>query len=93
VDIWSDDDLDRLEQRVDYVLHTEDDGRTLIVSPQAIKDLITAFRHLRTENGAGAEARSTVNGTPTEAPPTATGRAAEEARSVSRSAGAGRPRA
>lgn len=91
MDIWSDEDLDRLEQRVDYVLHTEDDGRTLIVSPEAIKDLITAFRHLRAENGAGAEPRATVNGTSTEAPPT--GRAAVEARSISRSAGAGRPRA
>ena len=81
MDIWSDEDLDRFEQRVDYALHTEDDGRAMIVAPQAIKDLITAFRHLRT--GAGA-----TRGTPVRE-----GRAVREARSISRSEGAGRPRA
>ncbi len=47
MDIWRDEDLDLLEQRVDYALHTEDDGRALIVAPQALKDLIAAFRGLR----------------------------------------------
>ena len=52
MDIWRDDDLDRLETRVDYAIRTEDDGRALIIAPQAIKDLITEFRHLRTEPSA-----------------------------------------
>jgi hypothetical protein len=47
MDIWSDEDLDRLERRVDYALRTEDDGRALIVPPEAIKDLIVAVRSLR----------------------------------------------
>ena len=47
MDIWRDEDLDLLEQRVDYALHTEDDGRALIVAPQTLKDLIAAFRGLR----------------------------------------------
>lgn len=79
MDIWSDEDLDRLERRVDYALHTEDDGRALIVAPQAIKELIIAFRRLR------AEASDPTNdaGAPQ-------GRAAREARVVSRSEGADR---
>ena len=49
MDIWRDDDLDQLEKRVDYATRTEDDGRALIIAPQTIKDLITEFRHLRTQ--------------------------------------------
>ena len=49
MDIWSDDDLNRMENRVDYALDTEDDGRVLLIPPQTIKDLITEFRRLRTE--------------------------------------------
>ena len=49
MDIWSDDDLNQMEQRAEYALGTEDDGRVLLIPPQAIKDLITEFRRLRTE--------------------------------------------
>jgi hypothetical protein len=56
MDIRSDEDLDRLEQRLDYALHTEDDGRTLIVPPQAVKDLIGELRRLRTEAAAAPSA-------------------------------------
>ncbi len=49
MDIWSDDDLNRMEQRADYALGTEDDGRVLLIPPQTIKDLITEFRRLRTD--------------------------------------------
>jgi len=48
MDIWSDDDLNRMEKRADYALGTEDDGRVLLIPPQTIKDLITEFRRLRT---------------------------------------------
>jgi hypothetical protein len=49
MDIWSDDDLKRMEKRVDYALGSEDDGRVLLIPPQMIKDLIVEFRRLRTE--------------------------------------------
>ena len=49
MDIWRDDDLSRLETRVEYAIHTEDDGRALIIAPQTIKDLITELRRLRTQ--------------------------------------------
>ena len=49
MDIWSDDDLDQMEDRADYALATEDDGRVLLIPPQTIKDLITEFRRLRAE--------------------------------------------
>jgi hypothetical protein len=49
VNIWSDDDLDRIERRIDYALDTEDDGRVLLVPPETIKDLITELRRLRSE--------------------------------------------
>jgi hypothetical protein len=55
VDIWSDDDLDRIERRIDYALGTEDDGRVLLIPPETIKDLITQFRRLRAELPAAAE--------------------------------------
>ena len=58
MDIWSDEGLDRLEQRVDYALLTEDDGRAMIVSPATIKDLIAAFRHLRANGAAGSPPES-----------------------------------
>lgn len=49
MDIWSDEDLNRMEERADYALSTEDDGRVLLIPPQTIKDLINEFRRLRTE--------------------------------------------
>lgn len=49
MDIWSDEDLNRMEARVDYALGTEDDGRVLLIPPETIKDLITEFRRLRTQ--------------------------------------------
>ena len=49
MDIWSDDDLRQMEERADYALSTEDDGRVLLIPPQTIKDLITEFRRLRTD--------------------------------------------
>jgi hypothetical protein len=49
MDIWSDEDLDRIESRVNYALGTEDDGRVMLIPPQAIKQLITEFRRLRPE--------------------------------------------
>jgi hypothetical protein len=52
MDIWNDDDLNRLEKRANYALETEDDGRALIITPQTIKDLITEFRRLRAEQTA-----------------------------------------
>jgi len=52
VDIWSDEDLNRIESRVDYALGTEDDGRVMIIPPQTIKQLITEFRRLRPESTA-----------------------------------------
>ena len=57
MDIWSDDDLNRMENRVDYALDTEDDGRVLLIPPQTIKDLITEFRRLRTELTAAPQGR------------------------------------
>lgn len=57
MDIWSDDDLDKMENRVDYALGTEDDGRVLLIPPQTIKDLITEFRRLRTELTAASHGR------------------------------------
>jgi hypothetical protein len=58
MDIWSDDDLDRIESRVDYVLGTEDDGRVMLIPPQAIKELITEFRRLRTDGTPASGSRS-----------------------------------
>lgn len=58
MDIWSDDDLDRIESRVDYALGTEDDGRVMLIPPQAIKELITEFRRLRTDGTPESESRS-----------------------------------
>jgi hypothetical protein len=55
MDIWSDDDLDRMESRVDYALASEDDGRVMLIPPQTIKDLITQFRRLRAELTAAPE--------------------------------------
>ena len=49
MNIWSDDDLNQMEQRVDYALGTEDDGRVLLIPPQTIKDLIAEFRRLRAD--------------------------------------------
>jgi hypothetical protein len=49
MDIGNDDDLDRLEARVDFAIHTEDDGRALIIPPQVVKDLIAELRLLRTQ--------------------------------------------
>jgi len=57
MDIWSDDDLNQMEQRAEYALGTEDDGRVLLIPPQAIKDLITEFRRLRTELTAAPDVR------------------------------------
>ena len=59
MDIWSDDDLDQMEDRADYALATEDDGRVLLIPPQTIKDLITEFRRLRAELIAEPDGRST----------------------------------
>ena len=58
MDIWSDDDLNQMEQRAEYALGTEDDGRVLLIPPQAIKDLITEFRRLRTEPTGAPDGRS-----------------------------------
>lgn len=55
MDIWSDDDLDRIERRIDYALGTEDDGRVLLIPPETIKDLITQFRRFRAEMPVAAE--------------------------------------
>ena len=55
MDIRNDDDLDRLEARADFAIHTEDDGRALIIPPQAVKDLIAELRRLRTQVAAGDE--------------------------------------
>lgn len=49
MDIWSDDVLNQIEARADYALGTEDDGRVLLIPPQAIKDLVSEFRRLRSE--------------------------------------------
>ena len=57
MDIWSDDDLDQMERRVDYALGTEDDGRVLLIPPQTIKDLISELRHLRAERTAAPDGR------------------------------------
>ena len=57
MDIWSDEDLDRLERRADYALATEDDGRVLLIPPQTIKDLIAEFRRLRTGMTAAPDGR------------------------------------
>ena len=57
MDIWSDSDLNRMEQRVDYALGTEDDGRVLLIPPEAIKALITEFRRLRAHPTAAPEPR------------------------------------
>jgi hypothetical protein len=76
MDIWSDEELDRLEQLADYALRTEDDGRALIVAPQAVKDLITAVRDLRAQAGGtpASEGRASAAGS---------------SRPISRSEGAG----
>jgi hypothetical protein len=58
MDIWSEDDLDRIESRVDYALGTEDDGRVMLIPPQTIKELITEFRRLRTDRAVAPEGRS-----------------------------------
>lgn len=58
MDIWNDEDLDRLEKRADYALETEDDGRPLIITPQTIKQLIAEFRRLRAELAAVPDGRS-----------------------------------
>lgn len=58
MDIWNDDDLNRLEKRANYALETEDDGRALIITPQTIKDLITEFRRLRAEQTAALDGSS-----------------------------------
>jgi len=55
MDIWSDEDLNQMEERVDYALATEDDGRVLLIPPQTIKDLITEYRRLRTEPSAAPD--------------------------------------
>jgi hypothetical protein len=39
--------LDRMEQRADYVLDSEDDGRSSIISAADVKDLIEEVRRLR----------------------------------------------
>jgi len=39
--------LDRMEQRADYVLDSEDDGRSSIISAADVKDLIAEVRRLR----------------------------------------------
>jgi hypothetical protein len=57
MDIWSDEDLNQMEERVDYALATEDDGRVLLIPPQTIKDLITEYRRLRTELTAAPDGR------------------------------------
>ena len=57
MDIWSDEDLDQIERRVDYAIGTEDDGRVLLIPPQSIKDLITEFRRMRTETTSASDAR------------------------------------
>jgi hypothetical protein len=57
MDIWSEDDLNRIESRVDYALGTEDDGRVMLIPPQTIKELITEFRRLRTDPGAAPDDR------------------------------------
>jgi hypothetical protein len=54
MDIWNDEDLDRLEKRADYALETEDDGRALIITPQTIKQLISEFRRLRADLAAAS---------------------------------------
>ena len=58
MDIWSDDDLSQMEQRADYALATEDDGRVMLIPPQTIKDLIREFRRLRTDGETGPDGRS-----------------------------------
>jgi hypothetical protein len=58
MDIWSDDDLSRMEERAEYALATEDDGRVLLIPPQTIKDLITEFRRLRAELTAAPDGRT-----------------------------------
>ena len=60
MDIWSDEDLDQMERRVDYALGTEDDGRVLLIPPQSIKDLITEFRRMRTQAAAPDEPGSSA---------------------------------
>jgi len=57
MDIWSDDDLNRMEERADYALSTEDDGRVLLIPPQTIKDLIAEFRRLRAERTTAADSQ------------------------------------
>jgi hypothetical protein len=57
MDIWSDDDLSQMEERADYALATEDDGRVLLIPPQTIKDLIAEFRRLRAELTAAPDGR------------------------------------
>ena len=55
MNIWSDDDLDQIERRVDYAIGTEDDGRVLLIPPQSIKDLIAEFRRMRRLQMAGPD--------------------------------------
>ena len=45
--------LDRMEQRADYVLDSEDDGRSSIISAADVKDLIEEVRRLRARYEAG----------------------------------------
>ena len=45
--------LDRMEQRADYVLDSEDDGRSSIISAADVKDLIEEVRRLRARHEAG----------------------------------------
>ena len=61
MDIRNDDDLDRLEARADFAIHTEDDGRALIIPPQAVKDLIAELRRLRTQLAAPGSSPLPVN--------------------------------
>jgi hypothetical protein len=58
MDIWSDEDLNRIESRVDYALDTEDDGRVMLIPPQTIKELITEFRRLRPEPTSASDGRA-----------------------------------
>jgi hypothetical protein len=57
VDIWSDDDLDQMERRIDYALGTEDDGKVLLVPPQSIKEPFVEFRRMRAQASGPDQAR------------------------------------
>ena len=43
----SEDRLDLLETRADYIIETEDNGRTAVVSGYVVKELIEEIRRLR----------------------------------------------